>query len=1143
MKTRITSLVVSVCCVWASLTHAAVITVNTEDNEFPGPGQTSLLQALSNLQDGDTVQFNIPGPGPHYIKTPSSGYPYITNNNVTIDGYSQPGSKPNTNPLRAPNNAQIKIVLDSRDGGRTIMGNFDPGNGNSGYGTDETAILGVVDATHFNARGLVFLGSKATGDSFYCVSFARFATDAHIHGCWMGVDVDGTNLFGCTDGITGFRWRMQDGSSPALSDRLTIGVKAGSTNARAEFNVIVDMAIPIIIEGSDTRISGNFLMVLPDGLHDVDIAFTRPGEFEGAIEIGRSGNNTVIGTDGDGINDADEGNVMGGTVPDNLGGYDHTIEFYGQTPGTNIIVAGNYIGVGVDGSTRFTNGVPALNANGGAAQFRFGSDFDGVSDALEGNRVVNNWPLQLFPPSEFQFLSADLNFFDELSASGRVSARGNVLVNNFPFPSSPLRSGGTFLQSYYAQALNDPSLGVVPTLAADSTAKRLKGTVPVANATYPVTIIDVYVADPIGITNGQAAMIPELTNGFVQGFIYLGSLVEGSSADLNPTPGEFEFDTSHLPISGGYNITITANYSPDPSGTHNSAIVTSPFSDPLALPDFAPVSAASIGVTRPVPDHIIFNTGQPNLDNWEPYASVLGNSTFLIEVNTFAEPIIDLNQRFGLVFQPASGGPSRTGEVFYADDGAPFTGAINASRQNGNPGRVAGDKRPGAVNFIAGGEGSPHALPEFQSDGRFANADLYDATMNRYATVQTYSLDPLSLLQTPRSKAIDAINARVSSGVPGNVPEVTRFGGELAALDNGNFVVVVDDRSLYHAAGRAATAVIVKPDGTIVKDTFAVEVQDIWSNVAAHRGGFCVRVHSNLHFFDNNGTELGMVDQMNGLPGYNFDTGRGDGTRISGHINSPYIYLGGIVNYTGVQGPVRMARMAVYDSRTRSLVTETNISEATPDNGGADASDFSGLSVTFDRVALAVDALDRIAAAYEAVPANYQAGSQTVLRVLRFDPATGTIRFLTPSFFTFINKGNAADEPAGFRTFRPGIAMTTRQICVAAKGEINSTNNPSAGPDTLSQTTFYTVLSHPDPQDDPTSPAASAVELTITRSGNNIILSWPAASTGFVVQGATRLVPSDWADLSPQPPIVVQGGLNSVSVPIQSGLRFFRLKK
>ena len=32
---------------------------------------------------------------------------------MTIDGYTQPGASPNTNPILGGNNAQIKIVLDS----------------------------------------------------------------------------------------------------------------------------------------------------------------------------------------------------------------------------------------------------------------------------------------------------------------------------------------------------------------------------------------------------------------------------------------------------------------------------------------------------------------------------------------------------------------------------------------------------------------------------------------------------------------------------------------------------------------------------------------------------------------------------------------------------------------------------------------------------------------------------------------------------------------------------------------------------------------------------------------------------------------------------------------------------------------------
>jgi hypothetical protein len=35
--------------------------------------------------------------------------------NLTIDGYRQPGSSPNTNSILQPNSAKIKVVLDSRN--------------------------------------------------------------------------------------------------------------------------------------------------------------------------------------------------------------------------------------------------------------------------------------------------------------------------------------------------------------------------------------------------------------------------------------------------------------------------------------------------------------------------------------------------------------------------------------------------------------------------------------------------------------------------------------------------------------------------------------------------------------------------------------------------------------------------------------------------------------------------------------------------------------------------------------------------------------------------------------------------------------------------------------------------------------------
>src|SRR5437016_10159384 len=128
MKMKASLKIVLVSCVAVtSITRAAIITVNTEDNTDFSAGKTNLVAAINSLHDGDTISFNVPGTAGqvHYLQTPPNGYPIITNNGVTIDGYSQPGASPNTNPIHTPNNARIKICLDSRNGNGTDMGKIE----------------------------------------------------------------------------------------------------------------------------------------------------------------------------------------------------------------------------------------------------------------------------------------------------------------------------------------------------------------------------------------------------------------------------------------------------------------------------------------------------------------------------------------------------------------------------------------------------------------------------------------------------------------------------------------------------------------------------------------------------------------------------------------------------------------------------------------------------------------------------------------------------------------------------------------------------------------------------------------------------------------------------------------------------------
>ena len=65
--------------------------------------------------------------------------------------------------------------------------------------------------------------------------------------------------------------------------------------------------------------------------------------------------------------------------------------------------------------------------------------------------------------------------------------------------------------------------------------------------------------------------------------------------------------------------------------------------------------------------------------------------------------------------------------------------------------------------------------------------------------------------------------------------------------------------------------------------------------------------------------------------------------------------------------------------------------------------------------------------------------------------------------------------------------------------------------------------------------------ITITYSGGNIVLSWAASATGYVLQESPALVNGNWTDV-PQSP-VDNGGIRSVTIPLAPGNHFFRLKK
>lgn len=581
--------------------HARTITVTTTNNISPEPGETNLVQAINLLRDGDSIAFNISGTGPFYLITPpllsNNGYPAITNNNITIDGYSERGAFPNTNTILGSNTAQIQIILDSHVGGLHV-------EDIPGLSLKEGSVLLIKGATNVTLRGLDFLGpgvGSGTTDApaTYAISFAS-SMNGHVNGCWFGVAPDRTNVFRFQDAITGFQ-----GSD--FSDGIVVGVEKSASDvatARSQFNVIVGEYIPIILEGENFRISGNFINVFPDGTNDYLSDGSENHDLQAFMEFGGSSDNLVIGTDGDGNNDAEERNIFGGvTLCDDF----NLFEWYGSPDDKDMVIAGNYFGVGVDGLTRFTNSMTFIGGpHGGlhsSATLRIGSDGDGVSDDLEGNVISMNYPFdEIFPNPP----SSNPYDFSIVQSGACISFRGNKILGAQLAPFTYADGFGDDLSKLASYCSNYFSAPYFPTLSTNSTQTLLRGTVPPGIQSFTNIVLDVYRADDEAWTNGQKFQFSELAYidpgtsetayyGFAEGRAWLASFDLNGPANLDPVPGQFAFDISTLNIPASALVTISASYTTNVIGTHNPVMHTSPFALPVMLQTIPRLSIAVAG--------------------------------------------------------------------------------------------------------------------------------------------------------------------------------------------------------------------------------------------------------------------------------------------------------------------------------------------------------------------------------------------------------------------------------------------------------------------------------------------------------------------------------------------------------------------
>ena len=548
--------------------------------------------------------------------------------------------------------------------------------------------------------------------------------------------------------------------------------------------------------------------------------------------------------------------------------------------------------------------------------------------------------------------------------------------------------------------------------------------------------------------------------------------------------------------------------------------------DPL----FTIPNAEALGLKRIVPEKILFETAW---ENQSPDTAVIGTHTFLIGASAFAEALENGGQQHSLALQPTDGGEAKKTAGFYSDDGTPYTGQMDALRQKGNPLRVAGDRQPGARGYAVGMEASPHVFPAFQSNNRW-NLGFHRPADGIYTTSQMFSLDLPTRDPAPTSLALDAVNGRLTSGSSaGN--SIGQFGGDLAILDNGNVVLVAKDRSGLRESSPVVASVILARDGSVVRESWVADSRDVSAGVSSYKGGFCIHALDRLYFHNNDGELRGQIRQAELPETLRFDTQEGS-AQIASHVNSSLVFLAGRADLFNNQGDRlkddsgqfrKSVQIAVFDAATPKFLSRRMVSEVSAGNGGSDAVNLPG---AFGRVDLAADALGRAAVAFEGNPQE-SGNPQTLIRVLAYNPTADEWSALTPSFFAFSHPNRPES-----RSIFPSISMTTQEILVAATGEMHRANHPGMGDS--QQTIFYTMFSHPDPQDDPTMGILLAAPIVIENvsiaKGNTISIAWSGGVGPFLLQRKTSVDDLIWQRLA-------ESAERAVAVPISGPVSLFRI--
>jgi CSLREA domain-containing protein len=340
---------------------------------------------------GVTVQLSTTSNGGSFLNT--SGQPLNGNSIIIAQGaatasFKYKDTQPGTPTLTATATSNQPVSLSPADYTLNIASfivttSADEDNGSpdpaQGTGTSLREAINAANAT----AGLDFLAFNIPGSGVRTISPATA-----LPTITNPLVIDGYTQPGAkrnTNAIDNF-----DASKRGLNGTLLIqlsaaaGLPAGTSGLKitGSGSTIRGLVINgfsasgiLIVGGDHATVSGNYIGTDPTGMTAVPNA-------NWGVEISGGGNNNTVGTDGDGVDDAAERNLLSGNgfagAAIHNAGSDHNV------------IAGNFIGVNSAGTAALGNANRGVGIYNGAKNNRVGTNADDVDDGAERNIISGN---------------------------------------------------------------------------------------------------------------------------------------------------------------------------------------------------------------------------------------------------------------------------------------------------------------------------------------------------------------------------------------------------------------------------------------------------------------------------------------------------------------------------------------------------------------------------------------------------------------------------------------------------------------------------------------------------------------------------------------------------------------------------------